>query len=327
MKVKFFFIISLIFISCQNNKGKVQENEFNVSIEEKDSKQFFADYFFKIESPCELKKDFSNAQENYYTYRCNSENNETIYSFSIKSLKSELSELKTDLEKHSFSRRFLGSYKKELNANNIKFQEPYIYGFKALEYTIPTGSIFNKQAIFVSNGFAYTFNINANKNEIDSLFSAFINSFELYHKSPKYSYSIEIPKGYGQEEIVGKNVDLKYVNDKGYSIVLVVKKLPQNEKASIDDMLSLSDDFWIKMSPYSEMKIIKKGTVFVDNTKGFFMSYTAKEVIDKQPLYYSNYMFIKNGVIYTLTANCKKDDIYNMRSVFFRVSNSLKFPN
>ena len=159
------------------------------------------------------------------------------------------------------------------------------------------------------------------------MFSTFINSFELYHKSPKYSYTIEIPKGYSQEEIVGKNVDLKYVNDKGYSIVLVVKALPENETASIDDMLSLSDDFWINMSPYSEMKIIKKGTVYVDNTKGFFMSYTAKEVIDKEPLYYSNYMFIKNGVIYTLTANCNPNDIYDMRSVFFRLSNSLKFPN
>lgn len=325
MKIKFLFIISLILFSCQNNK--VKENQLNNSVEEKDNKQFFSDYFFKIESPCDLKKDFSSTQENYYTYRCNSENNETVYSFSIKDLKNDLSEFKTDFEKKMFSSKFLDSYKKELNVNNIKYSEPYIYGFKALEYTITTGNILNKQAIFVSNGFAYTFNITANKNEIDNLFSNYINSLELYHKSPKYSYSIEIPKGYSQEKIVGKNVDLKYVNDKGYSIVLVVKKLPQNEKASIDDMLSLSDDFWIKMSPYSDMKIIKKGIVFVDNTKGFFMSYTAKEEIDKDPLYYNNYMFIKNGVIYTLTTTCKQEDIYDMRSVFFRVSNSLKFPN
>ncbi len=327
MKIKLLFIISLIFFSCQKNKKEEQKNEFTNSVEEKDNKQFFSDYFFKIESPCELQKDFSSSQENYYTYRCNSENNENVYSFSIKDLKNDLSEFKTDLEKKIFLNKFLDSYKKELNANNIKYSEPYIYGFKSLEYTIPTGNISNKQAIFVSNGFAYTFNITSNKNEIDKLFSTYINSFELYHKSPKYSYSIEIPKGYSQEKIVGKNVDLKYVNDKGYSIVLVVKKLPQNEKASIDDMLALSDDFWIKMSPYSDMKIIKKGTVFVDNTKGFFMSYTAKEIIDKDPLYYNNYMFIKNGVIYTLTTTCKQEDIYDMRSVFFRVSNSLKFPN
>lgn len=322
MKIKFLIIISILFFSCQNNNGKL-----NNSIEEKDNKQFFSEYFFKIESPCELKKDFSNTQENYYTYRCSSKNNETVYSFSIKDLKNELKEFKTLFEKDMFSSDFLDTYKKELNANNIKYSEPYIYGFKALEYTIQTGNIFNKQAIFVSNGFAYTFNITADKNEIDNLFSTFINSFELYHKSPKYSYSIEIPKGYSQEEITGKNVDLKYVNDKGYSIVLVVKKIPENEKFSIDDMLEVSDDFWIKILPYSEIKIIKKGTVFVDNTKGLFISYTAKEFIDKEPLYYSNYMFLKNGVIYTLTATCKQDDIYNMRSVFFRVSNSIKFPN
>jgi len=327
MKMKYLFIISIIIISCQNNKGKTNQNEFDNSIAENDNKQFFSDYFFKIESPCELQKDFSNVQENYYTYRCNSENNETVYSFSIKDLKNELSEFKTDIEKDMFSGEFLSSYKKELNANNIQYTEPYIYGFKALEYTIPTGSIFNKQAIFVSNGFAYTFNITANKNEINSLFSNYINSFELYHKSPKYSYSIEIPKGYSQQEIVGKNVDLKYVNDKGYSIILVVKKLPQDAKGSIDDMSTVSNDTWIKMSPFSEMKIIKKGSLFVDNTKGFFISYTAKEVIDKEPLYYNNYMFIKNSVIYTLTTTCKQEDIYDMRSVFFRVSNSLKFPN
>lgn len=315
-----------MFFSCRNDKEKEQKTEITNSIEKKDNKQFFSNYYFKIESPCKLQKDFSNAQENYYTYRCSSESNESIYSFSIKDLKGESSELKTDIEKQLFSIKFLDTYKKELNANNIEYSEPYIYGFKALEYTIPTGNIFNKQAIFVSNGFAYTFNITANKNEIDTLFSTFINSFELYHKSPKYSYSIEIPKGYSQEEIVGKNVDLKYVNNKGYSIVLVVKKLPKNEKGSIDDMMSLSDDFWINMMPYSDMKIIKKGNVFVDNTKGFFMSYTAKEVIDKEPLYYNNYVFIKNGVIYTLTTTCKPEDIYDMRSVFFRVSNSLKFP-
>jgi hypothetical protein len=257
MKIKYLFIISLLFFSCKNDKEKEQKTEITNSIDEKDNKQFFSDYYFKIESPCKLQKDFSNAQENYYTYRCSSESNESIYSFSIKDLKSDLSELKTDFEKHLFSSKFLDSYKIELNANNIKYSEPYIYGFKALEYTISTGSIFNKQAIFVSNGFAYTFNITANKNEIDSLFSTYINSFELYHRSLKYSYSIEIPKGYSQEEIVGKNVDLKYVNDKGYSIVLVVKKLPKNEKATIEDMLTLSDDFWIKMSLYSEMKIIK----------------------------------------------------------------------
>ncbi|MDC9723476.1 MAG: hypothetical protein PSN34_12000 [Urechidicola sp.] len=327
MKMKYLFIISIILFSCQNNKGKTNQNEFENSIAENDNKQFFSDYFFKIESPCELQKDFSNVQENYYTYRCNSENNETVYSFSIKDLKKELSEFKTDIEKDMFSSEFLNSYKKELNANNIQYTEPYIYGFKALEYTIPTGSIFNKQAIFTSNGFAYTFNITANKNEINSLFSNYINSFELYHKSPKYSYSIEIPKGYSQQEIVGKNVDLKYVNDKGYSIILVVKKLPQDAKGSIDDMFTVSNDSWIKMSPFSEMKIIKKGSLFVDNTKGFFISYTAKEVIDKEPLYYNNYMFIKNGVIYTLTTTCKQEDIYDMRSVFFRVSNSLKFSN
>lgn len=258
MKMEYLFIISMILISCQDNKGRTNQNEFDNSIAENDNKQFFSDYFFKIESPCELQKDFSNVQENYYTYRCNSENNETVYSFSIKELKNELSEFKTDIEKDMFSSEFLSSYKKKLNANNIQYTKPYIYDFKALEYLIPTGSIFNKQAIFVSNGFAYTSNITANKNEINSLFSSHIDSFELYHKSRKYSYSIEIPKGYSQQEIVGKNVDLKYVNDKGYSIILVVKKLPQNAKESIDDMSTVSNDTWIKMSPFSEMKIIKK---------------------------------------------------------------------
>ena len=168
-----------MFFSCQEYKEKEQKNEFKNSIEAKDSKQFFSDYYFRIESPCELKKDFSNAQENYYTYSCNSENNEIVYSFSIKNLKNELSEFKTDIEKHIFTGKFLDTYKKQLNANNIQYREPYIYGFKAIEYTIPAGNIFNKQAIFVSNGFAYTFNIAANKNKIDSLFSTFINSFEL----------------------------------------------------------------------------------------------------------------------------------------------------
>lgn len=65
----------------------------------------------------------------------------------------------------------------------------------------------------------------------------------------------------------------------------------------------------------------------MDNIKGFFILYAAKEIIDKEPLYYNNYIFIKNSVIYTLTTTCKQEDIYDMRLVFFRVSNSLKSAN
>ncbi len=327
MKIKAALLVSILLISCQNGKNTNHNLDAQVSTKKQGDKQFFQDYFFKIDCPCRLKKEYKNSKISYKVYRCSSTDSETIYSFSITDLKEKLNEYKDNTAKEDFKKSALKDYESELKSNNINYTKPYIYGFKGLEYLIPKGEIYNKQAVFISNGFVYTFNVTSGKKKIDSLFSKYINSFELYHKSQKYGYSIQIPEGYNRQKIIGANVDLKYVNKHGGSVIMVVKKAPNAKAPTIEDLLLLPDSFWLKRFPYPEMKIIKKGKVFVDNTNGFFFTYIAKGSDQKIFYFYHNYIFLKNGYIYTLTTSCQKSQVSDMRPLFFKVSHSLKFPD
>lgn len=161
-------LIVLYFSSCVQLDNKNQLTIRKDTIDNKlETKQSFPEYYFKINCPCKLKQKFVNEQDKYYAFRCNSTDKETIYAISVKSLKEDLREFYNHSSKEYYKSKFLEEYEIILKANKIEYKKPIIYGFNAIEYSVPIKNILNKQAIFVSSNLAYTLSVtsSADKNE------------------------------------------------------------------------------------------------------------------------------------------------------------------
>ncbi len=327
MKKLLYIIIILLFVSCiDQTKQKIHYINDGVNIQQ-ETKQSFTEFYFKIECPCELKQEFVNEKDNYYAFRCNSTDKETIYAISVKNLKEDLRKYNNHSSKEYYKNSFFEEYETNLKTNKIEYEKPIIYGFDAIEYSIPINNILNKQVIFIIGNLAYTLSVTSSADKIDGLFNAFSNSFELFHRSPKYLYSIEIPKGFSQMEIIGKNVDLKYGDEKGNSIIVIVKKLlPQEQAMTANDLLNIPNSYWETNLQLPNVKIKKKGKVSVDYQDGMFLHYTSKHDSESYTLYYTNYLFIFNGYQYCLTATCEDTDLAKMQPIFFRALQSFTFP-
>jgi len=151
-------------------------------------------------------------------------------------------------------------------------------------------------------------------------------SYKTYVSS-KWGYSIEYQTTFVPKEATGRNVDFKVVDPNGNSIVVVVKKLlPQEEKVTVDDLLSIPASTWENNLQLPNVKVIKKGIVYVGNQKGMFLHYTSKDLTKNYTLYYTNYFFYYKGYNYTLTGTCEIDNLSKMQPVFFRAFDSFIFP-
>lgn len=145
--------------------------------------------------------------------------------------------------------------------------------------------------------------------------------------SEKWGYSIEYQTTFSHKEATGRNVDFKVADARGNSVIVVVKKLlPQEEKVTIDDLLSIPASTWENNLQLPNVKVIKKGVVFVDNQKGMFLHYTSEDLVKDYTLYYTNYFFYYKGNNFTLTATCDINNLAQMQSTFFRAMDSFKFP-
>lgn len=151
-------------------------------------------------------------------------------------------------------------------------------------------------------------------------------SYKTY-VSNKWGYSIEYQTTFSPKEITGRNIDFKVSDSNGNSIIVVVKKLmPQEEKVTIDDLLSIPASTWENNLQLPNVKVIKKGVVYVDNQKGMFLHYTSEDLVKNYTLYYTNYFFYYKGYNYTLTATCDINKLSNMQPIFFRAMDSFVFP-
>jgi hypothetical protein len=145
--------------------------------------------------------------------------------------------------------------------------------------------------------------------------------------SAKWGYSIEYQTTFSPKEATGRNVDFKVADSNGNSIIVVVKKLlPQEEKVTVDDLLSIPASTWENNLQLPNVKVIKKGIVYVGNQKGMFLHYTSKDLTKNYTLYYTNYFFYYKGYNYTLTGTCEIDNLSKMQPVFFRAFDSFIFP-
>ena len=144
-------------------------------------------------------------------------------------------------------------------------------------------------------------------------------------KSPKYGYSIEIPKNFIQTtNIIGSNVDFKAENSKS-SVVIVVKTLPKEiVQYSIWEMLGDLDSYakeWENgaIEYFDNPKVIKYGKTTINGLQTFWLDYTTSE-----GLYSKNYSVKKGNRIYTITLSNPNQSNSYYSSIWHRFKNSIK---
>lgn len=147
------------------------------------------------------------------------------------------------------------------------------------------------------------------------------------HTSLKYQYSIEFPNTFIKQNIIGANIDFKVANNKGNSIIIIVKKLLSQEvNMTTNDILKIPSESWENNLQLPQVKVIKKGVVSVDSREGMFLHYTSTDYGNSITSYHTNYLFIFKGYLYNLTATCDIKDLSKMQPVFFRALQSFTFP-
>ncbi|MFM2338180.1 MAG: hypothetical protein RL115_1373 [Bacteroidota bacterium] len=138
----------------------------------------------------------------------------------------------------------------------------------------------------------------------------------------KANYTLSIPSSYLYDKAIGVNVDLKYNNEEGASIVTVVKKLPSNIKESDIDQMSIPSDQdfidQLESNGLQNIRVIKRGFIHINGVRSYFAYYRNTYV------YFHSITQIRKGKIINLTYTCEylKKDAY--MPYIFRVVNSLK---
>ncbi len=158
-----------------------------------------------------------------------------------------------------------------------------------------------------------------------SQFSIGQTNYKTY-KSPKYGYAIEHQTAFKTQNIIGSNIDYKVADPNGNSIIVIVKNLNSNARVTSEDLLNIPNSNWEANLQLPNVKIIKKGKAYVDGEDGMFLHYTSKDISKGYTLYYTNYMFVVGGYLFTLTATCDLDNLARMQPIFFRSLQSFDFP-
>ncbi|MFV8345948.1 hypothetical protein [Flavobacterium sp. ZB4P13] len=154
----------------------------------------------------------------------------------------------------------------------------------------------------------------------------FINTdAQTIWKSPKYGYSIEIPKGFTKSTSVGINVDFK-ANNGIASIVIVVISLPKEvNKLTIWEILGELKGFGSSWEDgakeyMKKPKFIKSGKTLLNNLPAFWYDYTSEE----PKLYSKTYQLKKGNLLYTITLTCLYNDSNFYSPVWYRFKEKIK---
>lgn len=138
----------------------------------------------------------------------------------------------------------------------------------------------------------------------------------------KANYTIEVPSDYIAKEKIGANIDLKYVNAEGASIVTTVRTLPNGvTDDQISEMGKLSDEEVVNQIEANGMEnvtLIKRGFLTINNVNSYFMYFS------DGTLYYHSINQFKKGKIINLTITCEYSKKASYMPYIFRVTNSLK---
>ena len=136
-------------------------------------------------------------------------------------------------------------------------------------------------------------------------------------KGIKANYTIEIPPNFQNQVKIGANVDLKYANDQGVSIVTTVVKLPIYEKIEDLGNITTSDLInFFKSKGKENISIISNGFFLLNGAKTHYMYYR------DEILYYHSISQYVQGKCINLTFTCKYTDKTNYMPMLYRVVNS-----
>lgn len=158
-----------------------------------------------------------------------------------------------------------------------------------------------------------------------SLFTFNLNGQVSFKKinGIKANYSITIPENYSSKATIGLNVDFKYVNSDGASIVSLIKKIDKNlgdyelnELVEIDEIEFKNQ---LESTGLENLKINKRGFIEIDQRKTFYTIYN-----DGVTYFYSIIQF-RSGTLVNITYSCLFQKRFEYLPVINRVLNSLKF--
>ena len=136
----------------------------------------------------------------------------------------------------------------------------------------------------------------------------------------KTKYSLSIPSSYIKKETIGTNVDLKYINIEGASIITIVKDLP-NYNSDISQMRNISNEEFVNELSFGateEVQILKREFTIINGVTSFILDYKDSELYTHSIMQYRKSKSIL--LIYTCPLNKKSSYL----PYIYKVSNSLK---
>lgn len=158
------------------------------------------------------------------------------------------------------------------------------------------------------------------------LFSIATNTQTLW-KSSRYGYSVEIPKGFKKQQILGSNVDFKISSEeKGNSIIIVVKQISfDNKKYTIGDLINDLPSYvknWEEgaYEYFNTPKVLKYGKTTLSGATAIWFDY----LTDNELFYYKNYQVVKGNLLYTITFSCMYSKEPSNAPIWYRFKESLK---
>ncbi len=101
------------------------------------------------------------------------------------------------------------------------------------------------------------------------------NFSQTKFSSSKYNYSFVIPDGwYVKDKIYNPDVDAKIVDGKGNSFIISIKTFPTSSKKTMKQEMSTLSNSQIEEqfgAMFGETKIVKRGTIIIDQKEFYFM--------------------------------------------------------
>lgn len=138
----------------------------------------------------------------------------------------------------------------------------------------------------------------------------------------KANYSISIPNDYEVKVSIGTNVDIKYVNSEGASIIVVVNNLPYGTKESDIEQLDIpsAQEFKTQMEAngLQNVTVINKGFLNINGVNSYFTYYRDNDY------YYHSVTQIRRGKLINLLYMCLYSSKTKYMAYINRVINSLK---
>lgn len=144
----------------------------------------------------------------------------------------------------------------------------------------------------------------------------------------KANYQIEIPTTFKSDENkIGPNVDLKFGDLMGISLVTVVKKLPNGVRdEQLKEMAEITDEQFVYLTEadgFENVKLISRHFKSINAITSYVIQYTAWS-IDETIYFYNVNQFYK-GKMFAMTFTCSYSKKYNLLPYINRIVNSLKY--